>query len=211
MTGAAGVLLALTMVIAAADWFAVGTGNRTLEYVAKPATMIALLGVALTLDPVDGAARSWLVVALVLCLLGDVFLMLPSDRFVEGLAAFLLGHIAYVVGLVHLGVDVAGALVGIVLVAAAVPILGVRIVRAVRTGPEPELQGPVVAYMAVISMMVVAAWATTVPVAAAGAVSFYASDALIAWTRFVRDLAWGRVAVIVTYHLAQVGLVLALV
>lgn len=211
MTGAAGGLLALTLVVAALDWFAVATSNRRLEYVAKPGTMVALIGVVVAIDPVDDGARTWFVVALVLCLLGDVFLMLPSDRFVEGLASFLLGHIAYVVGLLQLDPGVSGAMLGAVVVGAAVPILGARIVRAVRTGPEPELVVPVVAYMTVISGMVVSAWATGIAFAAAGAASFYASDALIAWTRFVQDLRWGRVAVIVTYHLAQVGLVLALV
>lgn len=211
MTGAAGGLLALTLLIAVVDWIAVGTDDRRLEYVAKPATMVALIGTALLLDPVDAGARTWFVVALALCLLGDVWLMLPSDRFVEGLASFLLGHIAYVVGLLRLDVAATGLVVGGVAVGIALVVLGVPIVRAVRSGPEPALAAPVLAYMAVISAMVVVAWGTAIPVAAAGAASFYASDALIAWTRFVRDVAWGRVAVIVTYHLAQVGLVLALV
>jgi uncharacterized membrane protein YhhN len=47
-------------------------------------------------------------------------------------------------------------------------------------------------------------------VALLGAVAFYVSDALIAWTRFIADFRHSRLAVMVTYHLAQVGLVLAL-
>ena len=43
--------------------------------------------------------RAWFVAALVLSLAGDVFLMLPKDLFVFGLGAFLLGHLAYIVGL----------------------------------------------------------------------------------------------------------------
>ena len=80
-----------------------------------------------------------------------------------------------------------------------------------RGSDEPELLAPVIAYMAVISAMVVSASASGNPVAIAGAVSFYASDALIAWTRFITDFRWGRTAVMVTYHLAQFGLVLSLV
>ena len=68
-------------------------------YVCKPATLVFLIAVALALDPVHGDMRTWFVVALVLSLLGDIFLMLPSDRFVFGLGAFLLGHVAYTVGL----------------------------------------------------------------------------------------------------------------
>ena len=33
-----------------------------------------------------------------------------------------------------------------------------------------------------------------------------ASDALIAWNRFVRRLAWAPVVIMVTYHLGQRGL-----
>ena len=40
---------------------------------------------------------------------------------------------------------------------------------------------------------------------------FYASDALIGWGRFVEARPWGDLAVMVTYHLGQVLLVLFLV
>ena len=43
-----------------------------------------------------------------------------------------------------------------------------------------------------------------------GAVLFYCSDALIAWRRFVRPKPWQPLVIIVTYHLAQAGLVLSL-
>ena len=49
--------------------------------------------------------RAWFVAALVLSLVGDVFLMLPQDLFVFGLGSFLLGHIAYIVGMHVDGVD----------------------------------------------------------------------------------------------------------
>jgi uncharacterized membrane protein YhhN len=68
----------------------------------------------------------------------------------------------------------------------------------------------VTAYVLVISAMVVSAGASGQPLALAGALSFYASDALIAWGRFIRELPHGRLAVMVTYHLAQVALVASL-
>lgn len=211
MTGLAAALVAATLVVAAFDWFAVARDDRRLEYLMKPLTMVVLIGATLALDDVDGTARAWFVVALALSLAGDVFLMLPSDLFVPGLAAFLLGHLAYITGLWAFDTSTTGLVVGLVVVLVAVPVLGLRIARAVRTGDEPELFAPVVAYMGVISAMVVSACATGNPVAIAGAVSFYASDATIAWTRFIHDFRGGRVVVMVTYHLAQVGLVLSLV
>jgi uncharacterized membrane protein YhhN len=62
----------------------------------------------------------------------------------------------------------------------------------------------------VISAMVVSAGASGQWVALAGAVSFYASDAMIAWGRFLRPIPHGRLAVMVTYHLAQLALVVSL-
>ena len=47
--------------------------------------------------------------------------------------------------------------------------------------------------------------------APAGATLFYASDALIAWNKFVREHGWGRLAIIVTYHVGQILLVLSLI
>ncbi|HAS09946.1 MAG TPA: hypothetical protein DCS55_05405 [Acidimicrobiaceae bacterium] len=210
MDGTVIALLAATLVVAAVDWWAVATDRRRVEYVAKPLTMVVLIAAALALDPVDGTARTWFVVALVLSLAGDVFLMLPRDLFVPGLASFLLGHVAYIVGLWILGTSRSGLAAGVAIIVVALPLLGQRILQAVRAGDEPELTVPVSAYMLVISVMVISAGASGSAVALAGAVSFYVSDALIAWTRFIQPLAWGRVAVMVTYHAAQIALVASL-
>lgn len=210
MTGASWVFLTIAAVLAVVDWYAVAVDRRALEYLAKPATMVALLGVALTLDPADDGARAWFVAALVLSLVGDVLLMLPSDAFVYGLGAFLLAHVAYVVGLLALGVTGAALALGALLVTAAVTTVGLRVVRAVRESDDADLAAPVLGYVVVISLMVACAVGTGELLAIVGAVLFYASDALIAWNRFIEELPAGRLAIMVTYHLGQAGLVLSL-
>jgi uncharacterized membrane protein YhhN len=210
VTAAAGVLLAITLASAAIDWVAVHHGHRPVEYVFKPLTLVVLTATALALDPADPTVRAWFVAGLVLSLAGDVLLMLPGDHFVPGLGAFLLAHVAYVVGLAAAGLDPLGVLAGLLVVGAAFGLVGTRLVGALRA-TRSELTGPVTAYMAVISAMVVCAFGTGDGVAIAGAVLFYASDALIGWGRFVRPVDWGRLAVMVTYHLGQVLLVLSLV
>jgi len=210
MTGTAFLLLALTLVVAMGNWVAVEQGNTALEYVCKPLTMVLLIATTLALDVDDPTVRTWFVVALVLCLVGDVFLMLPQDLFVFGLGSFLLGHVAYVVGMGVDGVSGGRLAVGLLVVLVAMAIIGRRIVGAVRTGEEPALTGPVVAYMVVISAMVATAIGTGHGAAVAGAGSFYASDALIAWNRFIAETAHHRAAIMVTYHLGQIGLVLSL-
>ncbi len=210
MTGAAFLLLALALVVAAGNWLAVVQESKPLEYVCKPLTMVVLIATTLALDVGDEAVQRWFLVALVLCLIGDVFLMLPQDLFVFGLAAFLLGHIAYIVGMQVDGVDASRLAVGAVVVLIALAVIGTRVLRGVRSGSEPELTGPVLAYMSVISVMVASAVGTGHVAGVLGASSFYASDALIAWNRFVRETRHGRLAIMVSYHLAQVGLVLSL-
>src|SRR3546814_14355587 len=106
--------------------------------------MVLLIGATLALYPTDSAVRAWFIAALVLSLAGDVFLMLPKDLFVFGLGSFLLGHIAYVVGM-HVD-EISGGrfLVGLVIVVLALVVIGSRILRGVRGGSGPQLAGPVV-------------------------------------------------------------------
>jgi uncharacterized membrane protein YhhN len=208
--------LLAAMLAAAADWFAVATRRPRVEYVAKPAVMVGLIGLAVSLIPgssASDAARPWFVAGLGLSLLGDVLLMLPRERFVGGLIAFLLAHLAYIGGLVTIvmiaGLVGGGAVFGLVVAGTMVALVGRPVVRAVRGG-RPGLVGPVLAYLSVISMMVVVACATGRPVAIAGAILFYASDAILALDRFVGPRRWGRVATHVFYHAGQGLLVLSL-
>jgi uncharacterized membrane protein YhhN len=210
VTAAAWALFAAAGMFAAGNWLAASTERRPLEYVCKPATLGLLVATAVTLHPTHHDVRGWFVAGLVLSLAGDVFLMLPEEQFVAGLASFLLGHIAYVVGFALEAHSVGWAMVGLVLVLVAVAVVGRRVVLAVRGGGEPELLGPVVVYLLVISAMVVMAWSTTLGWAIAGAVLFYASDATLAWNKFVRPIERGHLYVMITYHLGQAGLVLAL-
>jgi uncharacterized membrane protein YhhN len=201
---------AVAAVSAVVDWWAVARSNTRVEYVAKPLTMAALVVVAATLTPAE-PDRQWLFVAAgVLSLAGDVFLMLPRDRFVPGLVSFLLAHVCYIVGLLQVPVTVPGAALGAAVVAVAIATIGVRVLRAVGAGEQRVLLAPVSVYLVVISAMVVAAFATGPLLAAAGALVFYTSDSLIAEHRFVQPRPWAPVAIMVTYHLGQAALVFSL-
>jgi uncharacterized membrane protein YhhN len=209
LTQTAWLLLATAGAFAAFDWLAVVRRLDRLEYLAKPAAMVALVGIALTLTPHIDTRRWAFVVALVFSLAGDVFLMLPGDYFVAGLGSFLLAHIAYIVGLRIGATDIRPLIVSAIPVTVVAALIGGRVLRALRT-EHPELVFPVSAYIGVIAVMVSAALATGEPLAAFGAVFFFASDALIAWSRFVMPLDWAPVTIMVTYHVGQAMLVLSL-
>ncbi|MBU6215129.1 MAG: hypothetical protein KGR17_00875 [Acidobacteria bacterium] len=202
-------LIAVTLVVAVADWWAVATARRPVEYVFKPLTMVVLIGAVLALgDPASEAARWWLAAGLVCSLAGDVFLML-DDLFVPGLASFLVGHLCYIAALVNLGLDRNALLVGVAVVLVASLLVGRIVVLGARR-TDRRLTVPVAAYITAISVTVACAIGTTIPVAIAGALLFYLSDACIGWSRFVGDFPQSRMAIITTYHLGQIGLVLGL-
>ena len=216
MTLTAAVLLVVAGGFAVGDWIAVGRARRHLEYWCKPAATAAFLGAAVTLHASVDATQACFVVALVLCWCGDVFLMLPPDahgrdRFVPGLASFLLAQVAFAVGFTLRGGPLWGYALGALLVAAAAVPLGTRFIGALRRAGRSALVGPVVAYLLAISTMAATAVGGANGWGIAGAAFFMASDALIAETRFVRVHRGAEVAIMVTYHLALAGLVLSLV
>lgn len=210
VTSEAWITLAVAGLFAAGDWYSRLRHSKPLEYVCKPAALVGLLGVAVLLDPADGTQRAWFVAALACSLAGDVFLMLPSDRFVAGLAAFLVGHLCYLGGFWAGGPPAAAMAVALVVVAALVAPVATRLMRALGDEDRRPFRGPVAAYIAVISLMLASALASGDELAAAGAALFVFSDTLIAWDRFVTPLRWAPVAIMVTYHLGQAGLTLSL-
>ncbi len=159
-------------------------------------TALSMLFVATALvqtGPGDGFYTS-LIIGLVLCLLGDVFLALPGRRmFLLGLVSFLLGHLAYVVAFISLSLSSASWLTvmgGLVTatVSGAVFFLWLR----------PHLGKmllPVSAYVVVITAMVIGAWtvlgdsglaASGRSMIFSGALLFYLSDLAVARERFVK-------------------------
>ncbi len=57
-----------------------------------------------------------------------------------------------------------------------------------KAGDQAEFAGPVMAYMGVISAMVVTAFGAGNPFGIGGALSFYASDATLGWNKFVAEI-----------------------
>ncbi len=208
-------LLAVGAAAAGVDWWAVWSSSpraRAAERIAKPAVLAALLGVAALGSPARPAVEPWLLLALGASLAGDV-LLLPPGRLVPGLVAFLVGHLAYVVAFWQLAGEGAWLLLGTAGAAALVATVGRRLVRA---AGRQGMGGPVAAYLAAITLMAVAATRTGEPAAVAGAWLFVASDSMLGWGQFVGTAPGGRggaglrLGVIVTYHVAQALLVVAL-
>ncbi len=202
------VVATVVTVIGTAHLVAYFTGRRALAGVLKALPILFLAGLVLrTPEPVGGSAYATLIaLGLVLSAVGDVCLVFP-DRFVPGLASFLLAHVVYVVAFVTsaaAGGSAPGWIAGLAVVTAAYlrflwPHLG-------------RLRAPVACYVTVIALM---AWAAArragapdVPEpsatrALAGALLFMTSDATLAANRFVHRFASAHGWVMVTYYAAQ--------
>ena len=211
MTTTAALLLAAAALAAFVDWWAVGTDRLGVEFIAKPAVIIALIGVAMAIDidaggPATNVSRGIIIAALGASLVGDVVLMTPDARFEAGLFAFLVAHVLYVVAFLpefEVGPGLAAAILVVGVGFGLVPPL----MAAVRAqGGLLTIAVPV--YVVAVSATAVAAVGSGEFVAAVGGGLFFASDALLGWGRFVGPTRGGRVLVHATYHGGQIGLVL---
>jgi uncharacterized membrane protein YhhN len=212
MTTVAWTFAALTGVCALIEWWATHRDRMAVRYVTKPLTLVLLIAVAVTLDPsVSSTIRWWMVAGLVLSLAGDVFLLSSERWFLAGLGSFLVGHLAYVVGLQLAPTSLGWTLIGLAVVIVAVFVGGRAMLQRVDLDEAKGLIGPVIAYVVIISAMVVSAFGTAAVFAIVGSLLFYFSDATLAWNRFAEKRRWGPLTVMVTYHLGQFGLVAWLV
>ncbi len=194
----------LPAVLALVEWYAVWRRDRRTQLWAKPAVLVALIVTALALGATDDAAGIWLLVALVFGLAGDVFLLGTSDtRFKLGLAAFLVGHLAYLGSFATLGVDPRGWNYLSFLVLGGCLLATRQVAASTYLRGGLALAAPVGLYTVVIGAMVIYAFATGVGLIAIGATVFAVSDTVLARDRFVRPWDGAQLLVMVTYHVGQ--------
>ncbi len=210
--------------VALIDWIAVARSNRKLEYLAKPTVMVILILGLVVYGQILPSALGWLFLAgLLFSLLGDVLLMLPANRFIPGLLAFLAAHVIYVLAfnLEGLVLILPSAALAVLVTAVALPIL-LRVRRGLQAAGRLKLWPPVAVYGVVLAATLWStlctslrpSWpATAAALTALGGALFFASDALNAWERFVNRFPGSRLLVMISYHVAQyllaAGVVLA--
>ncbi|TVQ87411.1 MAG: lysoplasmalogenase [Deltaproteobacteria bacterium] len=143
----------------------------------------------------------WIAVGLGLSSLGDLLLELPIDLFVYGLIAFLLAHLAYIAA----ALDEWPPLRPL----HALPFVAWCVGLYLWLLPSmDDLAVPVAVYVVVICTMLwrMAARADAsalTTLALVGAISFAASDSLIAVRKFSSDFAGAREAIMILYWLGQ--------
>jgi uncharacterized membrane protein YhhN len=189
-------------------------GPRWQIYLFKPLTMLFILLVAILAAPFQTGSNSGfgfnstyqaLILAGLLCsLAGDIFLMLPQDRFVAGLASFLVGHLFYIAAYTGASGWRFTPLLLLVYLLYGVAVLSLL------WSAIAKLRLPVLIYMAVILVMAWQAgerglWLPS-PLtlsAALGTALFVISDSVLAYDRFRRSFGAAHALVLGTYYSAQ--------
>jgi uncharacterized membrane protein YhhN len=179
-------------------------GPRLHCYLFKPLTTTLILLLAWQQpNPITPFYRYAIVGGLALSLLGDVWLMLPTDRFLQGLVSFLLAHLFYIAAFAaqsnfsSLWSLLPFLVYGVFILRWLWPTLG-------------KLKGPVMLYMAVILIMGWQAWGQWQQTgqlralwALCGALLFILSDSVLAFDHFRQRFPAARFVVLSTYYLAQ--------
>lgn len=210
-------ILVICACMAIVDWIAVAGQKRTLEIIAKPATLLALCIWFASYPTARSSTIGVLfLIGLVFSLLGDIFLLFADQHFLKGLIAFLVAHVLYVVAFNYTGLILTplSILIAVPIVIVALLILR-RLIASLKESGSTSMIVPVCVYALVLSLTLWSASTTLVRddwsllaglLSAFGGILFFSSDAAIAWNRFIGPHWGGRLFEIVTYHLAQIGL-----
>ncbi len=212
------ILFALTGLAAGLECLAVFNSWREVEYFAKPAAMLFLLGWLLLSGGLDGPLL-WFALGVAFSLAGDVILLLPDEErwFSFGLGAFLLAHVAYILGFNFPPPPLNGLTFGVafMVIISVLPLIR-RILLSMRQKGLDALLLPVRVYATIISLVLFSAlmtlfrvdWlATPAYLVSLGAALFLTSDLTLAWGKFIKPVRNGAALVMVTYYLGQVLLV----
>lgn len=189
-----------------------GEAWRWLHWTGKPLATVLIFVLAWRARPaLSPRYRCWILGGIACSLLGDVLLMLPQDRFVPGLLAFLLGHLCFIAAL--LGDSRFGARPLLLLASLGYGAANLILLWGSIAAP---LRAPVIVYVVVLASMggqalgrarVFAlrgdAQFVSARRAAVGAMLFMLSDSLLAWDRFHAAIPWSSLWVLSTYYLAM--------
>ena len=183
---------------------------RALHLACKPLATLLVAAMVYRAPVAATRYRNAVLAGLLLSTAGDVFLMFEPvpqgpDWFVFGLAAFLFAHVAYLYAFCSRQRLLAKAWPYFAYAAIAL------VVAAQLTPHLPAaLRWPVYAYVLVLSAMAAqaaAVWAlrrdASSRAAALGGAFFVASDATLAWDRFVAPFPTAVVVVLAAYWIAQ--------
>jgi uncharacterized membrane protein YhhN len=180
-------------------------------YLFKPLTTILIILIPVLAAEYISLLTGLILAGLIFSLLGDIFLMLPEDCFLEGLIAFLIAHLFYIAGfLVDQGTLAFWPLL---------PILGLSgVIGWFLYNGMGKMRIPSFIYLGVISVMVWLAWSRWISggqpnqlLGFCGASLFFFSDFILATNRFKVNFKAARALNLTTYYAGQYLIALSVI
>ncbi|KAG0372919.1 hypothetical protein BGX24_012400 [Mortierella sp. AD032] len=144
--------------------------------------------------------------AFVLGAIGDV-LLIPARGFLPGLTSFLAGHAAFMVAFTFHGQDGVARQKGLGFIVAVAAVVGPWLLPKIK---NKIMRGAVIAYMLVISGMVMTAFGSVncgreyLPERILGALMFFFSDLFVARQHFVHKTVLNKWIGLPLYYIAQI-------
>jgi uncharacterized membrane protein YhhN len=180
-------------------------GPRYHVYLFKPLTMVFILLIAVQGGgPNISLYKVAIIAGLVCSLAGDVFLMLPSNRFVAGLVGFLIAHLFYITAFTS------GSSFGFSVWPLALCLIYGLFMFRILAPHLGKMKWPVLVYIVVILVMAWQAWErwsqtgqSKALLAFLGAVLFTISDSALAVNRFRGRYQSAQALILSTYFAAQ--------
>lgn len=178
--------------------------HHVLSIIFKPLTMILIISILFS-GQIELEGFSFFIFwGLIFSLLGDMMLLKPWYNFELGLAAFLIGHIFYIIAFIsYKGMDWD--------ILPLLPLIGFALWLFRMIKPHlGKLLIPVGSYMSVILLMVwqgIGIWLSEKNIfgllIGSGAFIFCVSDSILAYQRFMRRFKCGNTLILITYYIAQ--------
>jgi uncharacterized membrane protein YhhN len=178
--------------------------HHVLSIIFKPLTMILIISILFS-GQIELEGFSFFIFwGLIFSLLGDMMLLKPWYKFELGLAAFLIGHIFYIIAFIsYKGMDWD--------ILPLLPLIGFALWLFRMIKPHlGKLLIPVGSYMSVILLMVwqgIGIWLSEKNIfgllIGSGVFIFCVSDSILAYQRFMRRFKCGNTLILITYYIAQ--------
>ncbi len=175
--------------------------NDFLQFIFKPLTMLAIiLMVFLNSSSPMSFYQQVILVGLIFSLIGDIFLIKQDHFFVQGLIAFLIGHLCYIVAF-WTSPNLSVVIFYLVYMTIFLSLLWKHL---------GSLKIPVIVYSLVLAVMSWLALSRTIDHydhhtfhALLGSLLFIVSDSLLAFNKFKTPFPFAHLYILATYFLAQ--------
>ena len=181
--------------------------NRAAQRLLKPAAALGFVGIALYIGVPEGLYGQLILLGLIACAFGDVFLLSRNSQklFLAGMGAFAIGHLAYLSAFVSLPRDI--LTLADFIKSGVTIIVGGSVFSWLKPYLPKNMRIPVMIYFLIILVMVINALRLPANgpllLVMIGAVMFAVSDVFVGRDRFVSPSSKNALAITPLYFGAQ--------